>query len=122
MLFRSQRSSTDDLRELDVRLMARKGVLNPGFTWGRQWLRLGKAVGSIQLQTGHDRVTLIYKHRSNGQDWKDEAYPVLLDRTPCVLGGTRPWFRCPVRGCAVSSITVAMLDQPKAVKTVKRFT
>lgn len=32
-------------------------------------------------------------------DWQDESYPVHLDWTDCNLGGKRPWFLCPARGC-----------------------
>ena len=31
--------------------------------------------------------------------WEDESYPVHVDWTACNLGGQRPWFLCPARGC-----------------------
>jgi hypothetical protein len=46
-----------------------------------------------------NRVFLTYRHRSSGEDWKDEEYPVRVVQTPCNLGGSRPWFICPVLGC-----------------------
>ena len=49
--------------------------------------------------TEPDRVILTYRHRSGGEDWKDESYPIYLDWTACHLGGQRPWFLCPARGC-----------------------
>lgn len=30
---------------------------------------------------------------------EDERYPVRIVRTPCNLGGSRPWFICPALGC-----------------------
>lgn len=36
---------------------------------------------------------------AEGGEWKDENHPVWLDWTPCNLGGQRPWFRYPARGC-----------------------
>jgi hypothetical protein len=92
-------STTEDYRRLDVRRLARAGVLNPGYWGGWQWLRDGEVVASIRLRTEQDRVILTYRHRSGGGDWKDEEYPVLIDRTSCAIGGTRPWFICPARGC-----------------------
>ena len=56
-------------------------------------------VTSIRVRTETGRVILAYRHRSGGEDWKDESYPVYLDWTACNLGGQRPWFLCPARGC-----------------------
>ena len=51
------------------------------------------------MRAEQDRVTLIYKHRSSGDEWKDEQYPVRIVRTSCHLSGSRPWFICPALGC-----------------------
>jgi hypothetical protein len=51
------------------------------------------------MRAEQDRVILIYQHRSGGEVWKDEQYPVRIVRTPCNLGGERPWFICPAVGC-----------------------
>jgi hypothetical protein len=44
-------------------------------------------------------VTLIYRHKSGGNDWQPMDYPVRLEWTACTLGGRRAWFRCPANGC-----------------------
>ena len=44
-------------------------------------------------------MIVTYRHRSGGDEWKDESYPVYLTTTPCHMGGERPWFLCPARGC-----------------------
>jgi len=93
------KSTTDDYRTLDVRRWARAGVLRPGYWGGWQWTRDGETLASIKMRTEHDRVVLIYKHRSGGAEWKDEQYPVRIVRTACHLGGSRPWFICPALGC-----------------------
>ena len=93
------RSTTDDLRCLDVRLWARDGLLRPGTHGKTKWLRRGEVVASINVRAEHDRVILSYRHRRGGHEWKDEEYAVRLSRTPCTLGGTRPWFICPAVGC-----------------------
>ena len=54
---------------------------------------------SIRARTEPERVILTHRHRSGGDDWKDESYPVYLDWTACHLGGQRPWFLCPAQGC-----------------------
>ncbi|MBM3549440.1 MAG: hypothetical protein FJX54_21080 [Alphaproteobacteria bacterium] len=95
----SGRSTTDDFRSIDVRRWARMGMLRPGYCGGWQWSRNGEVVASIRMRAERDRVILTYRHRSGDSDWKDEEYPVLISRTPCRLGGSRPWFLCPARGC-----------------------
>jgi len=54
---------------------------------------------SIIVRNETSRVVLTYKHRYGGKGWTNETYPVYLDRTPCNLGGERPWFLCPAKGC-----------------------
>ena len=44
-------------------------------------------------------MVLNYRIRENGGDWHDACYSVQIEQTPCHLGGTRPWFLCPARGC-----------------------
>lgn len=91
--------TTDDYRSIDVRRWRRDGLLDPNQSFGWQWSRHGEVVASIRVRTEPDRVILTYRHRSGGSDWKDESYPVYLDWTACHLGGQRPWFLCPARGC-----------------------
>ncbi|WP_295145270.1 hypothetical protein [uncultured Reyranella sp.] len=93
------RSSTDDLHGLDIRRLAAKGALRPGFVGSWQWLRRDKVVASIGLRTESDRLILTYQHSSQGGDWEDERYSVGLSWTRCHLGGHRPWFMCPASGC-----------------------
>ncbi|MGH8542022.1 MAG: hypothetical protein ACRETW_16150 [Stenotrophobium sp.] len=93
------KSTTDDYRTLDVRRWAQAGVLRHGYWGGWQWTRDGETVASIQMRTEYDCVTLIYRHRGGGDEWKDEQYPVRIVRTSCHLGGSRPWFICPALGC-----------------------
>jgi hypothetical protein len=93
------KDTTDDYRSIDVRRWQRDGLLTPGQAFGWQWSREGEVVASIRVRAEADRVVLNYRHRSGEEDWKDESYPVCLDRTECHLGGQRPWFIYPARGC-----------------------
>jgi hypothetical protein len=91
--------TTNDYRSIDVRRWAREGLLTPDQAFSCQWSRDGEVVASISAFTESDRVILTYRHRSSDEDWKDENLPVYLEWTPCTLGGQRPWFLCPARGC-----------------------
>jgi len=89
----------EEFRSLDVRRLQRDGYLKPNLSFGWQWSRNGERVAWINVRTDFDRIVLDYRHRSNGKEWKDESYPVLLQWTLCNFGGKRPWFICPVSGC-----------------------
>jgi len=93
------KNSTDDYRSIDVRRWKRNGLLTPHQSFDCTWSRQGGVVSSIRVRTEPDRVILTYRHRSGGEDWQDESYPVYLDWTTCNLGGQRPWLLCPARGC-----------------------
>jgi len=93
------KDTTDDYRAIDVRRWKRDGFLEPYLSFGWQWSRHGEVFASIQVRTEPGKVILTYRHRSGGDDWKQESYPVGLDWTDCHLGGQRPWFLCPARGC-----------------------
>lgn len=83
---------------LDVRWLKRKGMLSPGATRRITWACQGDVAVAINIRVEPERVFLIYRRR-NGDDWKNECYPVHLVTTPCHVGGERPWFLCPARGC-----------------------
>lgn len=91
--------TTNDYLALDLRRWQRDGFLTPGRSFGWQWSRDGEVVASIQVRVETGRVYLTYRHQSGGGEWKVESYPLWLEWTPCNLGGQRPWFRCPARGC-----------------------
>lgn len=91
-------STVSDYRSLDVRRLAREGLLRPGSRFGWQWTCGEVVTGSIRIESEIDRVTLDYRTREGG-DWEAMRYPVLLSTSPCHLGGLRQWFLCPARGC-----------------------
>jgi hypothetical protein len=95
----SAKDTTDDFRIIDVRHWQREGLLSHGRSFSWQWSRNGEKIGSINVQAEADHVTLDYRHRTNGEEWKPERYPVWLTWTPCNFGGERPWFICPAVGC-----------------------
>ena len=93
------KSTTSDMRPLDIRKLQRAGLLTPGRAIGWHWKINGKEVSSILIRSEADRVILNYRNRSNGGEWQPMEYPVYLEWTPCHLGGQRAWFLCPAKGC-----------------------
>ncbi len=91
--------TTNDMLALDIRKIQRAGRLTPGQSFGWQWTRGGDQIASINMRTATDRVTLVYRSRSNGDDWQDMNYPVRLTWTACNYGGYRAWWLCPAVGC-----------------------
>lgn len=84
--------TVDDRRSLDVRRLARDGHLTPGTACSWEWTRRGEVVSSISFSVQCDRVWLTYRHQERGGEWQSMSYPVILDRTPCHLGGQRVWW------------------------------
>ncbi|TAM34084.1 MAG: hypothetical protein EPN61_17705 [Burkholderiaceae bacterium] len=96
---RGGKTCTNELRLLDVRRLARDGLLKPGPAFMWSWRRGGKEVASIQIwPVDTDRVRLIYRQRRSGGEWQDLDYSVRLARTACHYGGDRAWWLCPCCG------------------------
>ena len=93
------KSTTSDMHVLDIRKIARTGLLKPGQSFNWQWSRNGEPVANINLRTNTDRVTLDYRARDSGGEWQTMNYPVRLSWTPCTYGGQRAWWLCPASGC-----------------------
>lgn len=93
------RHTVDDMKALRIGKLARDGWLYSGLTCKYLWTIGGRPSGDIRVTAAVDRVVLNYRTQERGGDWQDVSYPVQIDRTPCHLGGTRPWFLCPARGC-----------------------
>lgn len=99
----STKRSTDNMHPLDIRKLHRKGLLISGgsFTW--QWTMGGRVIATIggTVDTTNS-VTLNYRTRRHGDEWRDMRYQVILDWTPCHYGSTRPWWLCPRCGRRVA--------------------
>ena len=93
------KDTTEGYQSIDVRWLKREGMLSPRANRRITWSRHGDVIASINVRVEPGRVILTYRHRSGGDEWKDESYPVCLTTTPCHMGGERHWFLCPARGC-----------------------
>jgi hypothetical protein len=97
------RTDTDGLLRLDVRWLARQGLIAPGVVGSLAvaWSRGEQPAGDIAVRYDDRRpgeVVLDYRVRGReGEPWSAVREAVPLDRTPCPYGGERAWFLCP--GC-----------------------
>src|SRR2546427_3618748 len=64
------------------------------------WSRNGEAFFFNDTATTEIYALSLHDALPICEDWKDEEYPVFLDRTRCNYGGERVWFLCPARGCS----------------------
>jgi hypothetical protein len=94
---------TDTALRLDVRWLARVGLIRPGLSgWmPMYWTCNGKPSGDIRVRYDArrpDELGLDYRTRATGEtEWTDVDEVVRLERTACHYGGERVWCRCP--GC-----------------------
>jgi hypothetical protein len=89
------RPTVESCKALDVRVMQRMDLLQPGASGTSRWSRNGEPTGSVDFRTEPDAIVLIYRSRLRGStEWKDIRQRVPLSWTACALGGRRPWFRC----------------------------
>ncbi len=95
----SSKETTEQYLSLDVRKLAKTGVLEPGRVSGWAWHRDVEKVAEIHIRADARQIRLIYKCRSHGEDWEEMYYPVSLLSQPCNFGGHRQWFACPAQGC-----------------------
>ncbi len=84
-------ATTAGKHRVDVRQLHRGGHLSGDYRLTWQW----SDGANIQLDTSPDVVTLTYRYRSRGNDWCDVNQRVLVTRTACHYGKSRPWFICP---------------------------
>lgn len=93
--------TTGDMCALDIRRLARDGLLARGTAFLWTWSRGDEKVASIQVwPVETDRVRLIYRTRNHGEtEWRPMDYSVRVTWSACHYGGLRPWWRCPAVGC-----------------------
>jgi hypothetical protein len=63
-------------RQLDIRELKRKALIEPGRQFSLQWSRGGEVTASINLRIELDRVILSYWRRGSNGQWTSEEYPV----------------------------------------------
>ena len=89
------REVVEACRSLDVNRLHRAGCLRAGWHGGWRWMQDGEQVAWIGLRAEADLLRLLYRVRIAGGDWQEVDETVRTVRTPCRLGGSRPYFVCP---------------------------
>ena len=85
---------TNDSMPLDIRKLARSGVLVPGRSFGWQWLVNDRQVAGINIRVDwhHHSLVLAYRVKSTGELVEQRVH---TQTSACHLGGERRWFACP---------------------------
>ena len=89
----SGKPETNDSMPLDIRKIARSGLLIPGSSFGWQWTVNDRPVASIRIRLDWESLVLSYRMKSTGEVVEQR---VQTQTTPCHLGGQRHWFACPL--------------------------
>ena len=83
---------TNDSMPLDIRKIARSGLLIPSSSFSWQWTVNDRPVASIRIWVDRESLVLSYRMKSTGEVVEQR---VQMHTTPCHLGGQRHWFTCP---------------------------
>src|SRR5688572_31872550 len=94
---RYQRRTTEGYLVLDIAVLRRRGLLQPGCSGTIAWSRGGERIGSATITIGIRSLRLTYNvgTAEGSAEAVDES--IELTSTERSLGGLRQWFRCP--GC-----------------------
>ena len=85
---------TNDSMPLDIRKLARAGVLMPGLSFSWQWLVNNRQVAGISIRVDLHRYSMVlaYRVKSTGELVEQRVH---TQTSACHLGGERRWFTCP---------------------------
>lgn len=91
---------TSEATPLDVRKIAREGLLVPGSSFSWRWLANGQKVAGISIRVESDQSMLLSFHKRGTDDVVEQR--VQTQTSPCHLGGQRYWLTCPKCGKRVA--------------------
>lgn len=90
------RALVEETHRVDVLALHRRGQLRAGPRYTLHWRRSdGARVASVTIKVSESAIDLDY-----GSGAAQARCLAPLEWSPCNYGGRRPWFRCPVAGCA----------------------
>ncbi len=90
----SYRIKAEQSHRLDVRDLARRGLLKSTGAFSWSWNRGGEPSGNIAVQVESQNTLILRYTFTGGGALRDVSERVGIARTPCPYGGSRPWFRC----------------------------
>ncbi len=96
---RSGEACIEDVWRLDVRPLARDGLLRPGRSFTLEWGTAGASGTVATMRVISASEVHVSVTRPKNPTRADVAYPLRLDHTKCHWGGTRAWWICPAIGC-----------------------
>ena len=98
----STRRTCEQRLALDVRYLARHGMLEPGPRRTLTWYRGDQRTGAVRIK-GYGNGIILEARVWTGECWRPVEQRLNLASTHCNLGGQRPWFLCPDCGrrCAI---------------------
>ena len=82
---------TEESTPLDIRKLAKSGLLISGHSFSWQWMVNDRKVAGITIRVA-EQVQLCYQKPSTGEVIEQWVH---LPSTPCRFGGVRQWFTCP---------------------------
>ena len=94
---RYQRRTTEGYLALDLGVLRRRGLLQPGRSAAIAWSRGGVRVGAVTVRAASASLHLSYQLVAGEGSAVAVDEVVNLRSTETSLGGTRRWFECP--GC-----------------------
>jgi hypothetical protein len=92
----ASKTKREEVRYVDINRWNRDRLLWTGNIINWCWYRNGEKVAGISVWVEKENsLRFQYKSRVNRGEWEDIDYIVLITRTRCNYGGSRPWFECP---------------------------
>ena len=94
---RYQRRTTEGYLALDIAVLRRRGLLQPGCSASISWSRGGERIGSASLFARLRKPSPVLSDNHVGRFSREVDERIEIWSTQTSLGGQRQWFRCP--GC-----------------------
>lgn len=91
--------TTDQARQIDIRLLKRQGLLSPGTSGELHWNINGDIIGSVIYTIAENKLTLW--HQLDSHQLRQD---IKFDLTPCNYGGYRKWLLCPACSHRVTTL------------------
>jgi hypothetical protein len=98
MISKSLTRLCESYHAIDLAWLRRKKVLALGVPTTVGWSRAGRPSGSVSVELGENGVTLDYRTRPMGEEWREVREFVPFTYTATAFSGHRRWFACPQCG------------------------
>lgn len=97
--------TTENIPKMDIRKFKKMGFLNEGEQLEWSWINRNnhKKMASLEIIVLENILLVTSLYKFDNFQINEDPIQVELDYTDCFLGGSRPWFVCPLCGrrCAI---------------------